>query len=111
MMRKVQFYGARNMQDILWIMAIANMVYLAFALRKNSTKIVSSVADRVRVLDVPENMLSAQPVPKKVTIKEQAVQSDNWWESKIQGFQGRVSRRKDLEPEQMLLSDLDDTLS
>ena len=99
------------MQDILWILAAANLGYLVYALTKNSKKTSRSVADRVRVLDVPENMLMAQPVPKKVTIKEQAETSDNWWEAKIQGSQGRVSRRKNLEPEQMLLSDLDDTLS
>lgn len=101
------------MQNILWALALVNIAYLIYALKKNQSKSETRLADRIRVLDVPESMLSnTQPVAKKISIKE--VESEDqpaWWDAKIQGTQSSKSRRRTLEPEQMLLSDLDDSLS
>jgi hypothetical protein len=100
------------MQDILWALAIINVAYILFALKKSQKTQSKSLADSVRVLDVPEDMLSVKPVAKRVSIKEQDTKTPaNWWENKIQDRQHRSTRRKNFEPEQMLLSDIDETLN
>ena len=103
------------MKDILWVIAGFNVLYLVYALWRHTANKTSSseqsIADRVRVLDIPEDMLSAKPVAKSVHLKaaESAASTpENWWEAKIQRPQGvRTSRRRHLDHNQLILSDLD----
>jgi hypothetical protein len=99
------------MVAMLWAGAGITLAYLAYALNKNSAPQQKSIAEQTRILDVPEDMLSCRPVAKEVRIKSvDPTQDSNWWDQKIQGHQSRVSRRKSLEPDQLLLSDTDQSL-
>jgi hypothetical protein len=99
------------MTNVLWFLAFANVAYLVVALRKSQTvKTKISLADQVRILTVPEQMLSVRPVAKAVSIKESSTVDGQWWEKKIQGHHSKNSGRRHHEPEQLLLSDTDLTL-
>lgn len=96
----------------MWTGALLSLTYLVYAILKNNPAKKTSIAEQTIILDVPEHMLSARPVPKEVRIKTtEDRQEINWWDKKIQGHQSRVARRRSLEPDQLLLSDTDLSLS
>jgi hypothetical protein len=96
----------------MWTGAALTLTYLVYAILKNNKPIAASIAEQTVILDVPEHMLTARPVPKEVRIKSiEDNQDSNWWDTKIQGNQSRVARRRSLEPDQLLLSDTDHSLS
>jgi len=102
------------MTNMIWILVIANVGYLVYALSKaKKTKAfkAKSVADQTRSLVVPDDTLFASPVAvgKVVTIKHDvSVDEKNPWGSKI-----RLDRndRKNLAHNQLLLKDIDSNLS
>lgn len=100
------------MINILWILAAANIVYLAYALRKKqaSNSNASSLADQIRILTVPEQHLALRPVPKSVKIKDASGPEISWWDKKVACSHNKNNARNNHAPEQLTLSDIDSTL-
>jgi len=99
----------------LWILAAANLTYILYraAIFKNNSRPSKNFADRIKFMDVPDEILDATPImPKAVSITE-SVAANNWWDQKInlpRSGQTGSRRGKKIEHDQLLLSDLDSNL-
>lgn len=107
------------MTNLLWILVFGNLGYLLFALskvkkKKSQSMEVPSVADETRILNIPDQVLQAEPVGKTVSLKEspEVKESDNPWEQKIvRPDHHRMGMRKNWDHNQLLLKDIDNNLS
>ena len=96
------------MLEALWTLAAANIFYLVYAGISSLKKQKKLNADELHFLDVPDQMLSAVPVAKQVTLRPVEAQGQ-WWDKKINTASPSVGRRhRKLEHNQLLLSDLDE---
>jgi len=104
------------MTNMIWILVIANIGYLVYALskaKKAKDGDTHSVASETRSLMVPDETLFASPVAlgKKFTIKNaESVDEKNPWGKKIYR-NGGTGDRTSLAHNQLRLKDIDSNLS